>query len=76
MGYCHICGQLSVQSCLALLQDPARARSLGETGPRQTDSEFSHATMVRRIEDVYRSALDRTSAPDVSAEGPELRTTP
>ena len=45
MGYCHICGQLSVQSCLTLLQDPARARSLGETGPRQTDSEFSHATM-------------------------------
>jgi hypothetical protein len=32
--------------------------------------------MVRRIEDVYRSALDRTSAPDVAVEEPELRTTP
>ena len=29
---------------------------------------FSHATMVRRIEDVYRVALDRTPAPNVAPE--------
>jgi hypothetical protein len=49
---------------------------LGEAGLRQADSEFSHATMVRRIEDVYRVALDRTPPPNVAAEEPELRTTP
>jgi hypothetical protein len=49
---------------------------LGEAGHRQADTEFSHATMVRRIEDFYRVALDRTPAPNVAAEEPELRTTP
>jgi hypothetical protein len=32
--------------------------------------------MVRRIESVYRAALDRASVPDVGAEEPEVRTTP
>jgi glycosyltransferase involved in cell wall biosynthesis len=58
-----------------LLRDPARARALGEAGRRRAGSEFSHATMVRRIEAVYAGALGRPPAPDAAAE-PELRTTP
>ena len=61
---------------VALLLDPARARSLGEAGRRRATSEFSHAVMVRRIEDVYRDILGQpppqTITPD---EEPELRTT-
>jgi glycosyltransferase involved in cell wall biosynthesis len=58
---------------LALLRDPARARSLGEAGRRRAASEFDQATMVRRIEDVYRDVLGWTAARNV--EEPELRTT-
>jgi glycosyltransferase involved in cell wall biosynthesis len=62
---------------LELLQDPARARSLGEAGRLRADSEVSHATMVRRIEAVYRAALGRPPlVPDATREEPELRTTP
>ena len=57
---------------LELLQDPARARSLGEAGRLRADSEFSHATMVRRIEDVYRAALRWPVAPDAARGEPEL----
>jgi hypothetical protein len=32
--------------------------------------------MVRRIEDVYRDALNRASVPDVAAKEPDLRTAP
>jgi glycosyltransferase involved in cell wall biosynthesis len=45
-----------------LLQDPARAHRLGEAGRRRTENEFSHDALVRRIEGVYRSALDGKSA--------------
>jgi glycosyltransferase involved in cell wall biosynthesis len=58
---------------LALLRDPARARSLGEAGRRRAAAEFGHATMVRRIEDVYREVLGWPAARNV--EEPELRTT-
>jgi glycosyltransferase involved in cell wall biosynthesis len=34
----------------ALLRDPAYARRLGETGRLRTENEFSHETLVRRIE--------------------------
>jgi glycosyltransferase involved in cell wall biosynthesis len=57
-----------------LLRDPAYAKRLGEAGRRRSENEFGHATLVRRIEGVYRTALDRTSAPNVAAEEPELRT--
>jgi glycosyltransferase involved in cell wall biosynthesis len=61
---------------LGLLQNPDRARSLGEAALRRADSEFNHATMVRRIEAVYRAALGRPPLPDATREEPELRTTP
>ena len=60
---------------LALLRDPARARRLGEAGRRRAASTFSHATMVRQIEDVYRGVLGRPAAKSAVPEEPELRTT-
>jgi glycosyltransferase involved in cell wall biosynthesis len=44
---------------LELLQDPARARRLGEAGRRRANSKFAHAAMVRKIEAVYEAALGR-----------------
>jgi glycosyltransferase involved in cell wall biosynthesis len=46
----------------ALLRDPDYARRLGEAGVRRTENEFSHEMMVRRIEAVYRAALDGAPA--------------
>jgi glycosyltransferase involved in cell wall biosynthesis len=61
---------------VALLRDPARARSLGEAGRRRATSEFSHAVMVRRIEDVYRDILGQPPPQSITPEEePELRTT-
>jgi glycosyltransferase involved in cell wall biosynthesis len=61
---------------VALLRDPARARSLGEAGRRRATSEFSHAAMVRRIEDVYRDILGQPAPQSITPdEEPELRTT-
>jgi glycosyltransferase involved in cell wall biosynthesis len=60
---------------LALLRDPDRAHCLGEAGRRRATSQFSHTTMVRRIEDVYRDVLGRPAAQSVSPGEPELRTT-
>jgi glycosyltransferase involved in cell wall biosynthesis len=57
---------------LRLLRDPARARSLGEAGRRRAASEFSHATMVERIEAVYRAVPGLPVAPDSAREEPEL----
>lgn len=60
---------------LDLLRDPARARHLGEAGRWRATSEFSHANMVWRIEDVYRAVLGRPAARNVAPEEPELWTT-
>ncbi len=46
----------------SLLEDPARARRLGEAGRRRTENEFSHDALVRRIEAVYRIALGEETA--------------
>jgi glycosyltransferase involved in cell wall biosynthesis len=56
----------------ALLRDPAYARRLGEAGRRRTENEFSHETLVRRIEAVYRTAIDGAAAPGGARE-PEIR---
>jgi glycosyltransferase involved in cell wall biosynthesis len=48
----------------ALLRDPAYARRLGETGRLRTENEFSHETLVRRIEGVYRAAIDGKAVQD------------
>jgi glycosyltransferase involved in cell wall biosynthesis len=60
---------------LALLRDPPRSRRLGEAGRRRVASRFSHATMVRQIEDVYRDVLGRPAAQSIAHGEPELRTT-
>jgi glycosyltransferase involved in cell wall biosynthesis len=60
---------------LALLRDPPRARRLGEAGRRRVASRFSHATMVRQIEDLYRDVLGRPAAQSIAHGEPELRTT-
>jgi L-malate glycosyltransferase len=46
----------------SLLEDPARARRLGETGRRRTENEFSYDALVRRIEAVYHIALGEETA--------------
>jgi len=63
------------EALLDLLRDPGRARRLGEAGRRRATSEFGHATMVGRIEDVYRAVLGRPAARSIAPEEPELRTT-
>ena len=61
---------------LELLQDPDRARRLGEAGRRRADSEFAHAGMVRKIEAVYHAALGRPPARGDAPEKPEFRIDP
>jgi len=63
------------EALLALLRDPDHARRLGEAGRRRASSQFSHAAMVRQIEDVYHSVVDRPAAQSTAPEEPELRTT-
>jgi len=63
------------EALLDLLRDHAHARRLGEAGRRRATSEFGHPTMVRRIEDVYRAALDLPATRCIASEEPELRTT-
>jgi glycosyltransferase involved in cell wall biosynthesis len=46
----------------SLLEDPARACRLGETGRRRTENEFSYDALVRRIEAVYHIALGEETA--------------
>jgi glycosyltransferase involved in cell wall biosynthesis len=55
----------------ALLRDSHCARRLGEAGRRRTENEFSHETMVRRIEGVYRAAIDGMVERDAACE-PEI----
>lgn len=55
----------------ALLGDPAHAHRLGEAGRRRTENEFSHEVLVRRIEVVYRAALDGENGQDATRE-PEV----
>ena len=55
----------------ALLLDPAYARRLGEAGRLRTENEFSHETLVRRIEIVYRAALDGDTVRGAARE-PEI----
>jgi glycosyltransferase involved in cell wall biosynthesis len=55
----------------ALLRDPAYARRLGEAGRLRTENEFSHETLVRRIEVVYRAALDGDTVRGAARE-PEI----
>jgi len=63
-----------VEALGALLRDPAYARRLGEAGRRRTENEFSHETMVRRIEGVYRATLDgKTVQESVKAKVPSAR---
>jgi glycosyltransferase involved in cell wall biosynthesis len=47
---------------LRLLEDPGFARALGEAGSLRAATEFGYATMLRRIEAVYRAALGRPPA--------------
>jgi glycosyltransferase involved in cell wall biosynthesis len=63
------------EALLDLLRDPSRARRLGEAGRRRATSEFGHPTMVKRIEDVYRSVLGRPATHSAIPEEPKLRTT-
>ena len=42
---------------LSLLRDPERAWRMGEAGRLRAETEFSHETMVRKVEGLYREAL-------------------
>jgi len=59
---------------LGLLRSPTRARDLGEAGRQRWASEFNHATMVRRVEAVYRSALGKPAVQGATPEELELQT--
>ena len=61
---------------VGLLRNPARARRLGEAGRQRWASEFSYATMVRRVEAVYRTALGKPAAQAAIPEELELHTEP
>lgn len=61
---------------LGLLQDAGRTRRMGEAGRRRAATEFSHATMVGRIEAVYRDVLGLPSAPTGAAEEAEVPVAP
>ncbi len=61
---------------LEVLQDPGRARRLGEAARRRADSEFAHATMVGRIQTVYGAALGRRPSQSAAPEGPCFRVDP
>ena len=56
---------------LRLLGDPGFGRALGEAGRLRAATEFGYATMLRRIEAVYRAALGQPSAQQ--SEIPEKR---
>ncbi len=61
---------------LCLLREPTYARRLGEAGRRRAVSEFGYATLLRRVEVVYRAALARRdSAGRTTCEEAWLRTT-
>ena len=62
------------EALLELLREPARARRLGEAGRRRATSEFSYATMVGRIEAVYRAVLGKSAMRSATPEEQELRT--
>lgn len=57
---------------LRLLRDPAYARSLDETGRERAASEFSYATMLQRIEPVYRAALGQPPAQSITSKELEI----
>ena len=59
---------------LGLLRSPTCARDLGEAGRQRWASEFNHATMVRRVEAVYRSALGKPAVQGATPEELELQT--
>jgi glycosyltransferase involved in cell wall biosynthesis len=59
---------------LGLLRNPARARRLGEAGRQRWTSEFSYATMVGRVEAVYRSALGRPAMQGATPDEQEIQT--
>ena len=54
---------------LDLLRHPDKARALGDAARRKAASEFSHAAMMRRVQSVYRAALDASAAGTVEEPG-------
>lgn len=61
---------------LELLQDPNLVRRMGEAGRRRAAIEFGHATMVGRIEEVYRDVLGLPQVPNTVSEEPEPKVVP
>jgi glycosyltransferase involved in cell wall biosynthesis len=61
------------EACIRLLQHPDWGRRMGEAGRQRAASQFSHAAMVERIEDVYQMLL-RQQVSSVALHGtvPEL----
>ncbi len=61
---------------LELLRNPDLARRMGEAGRRRVTSEFGHATMVGRIEEVYRAVLGLQPVPSTVSEEPGIGVVP
>lgn len=61
---------------LELLQDPNLVRRMGEVGRRRAATEFGHATMVGRIEEVYRDVLGLPPVPNTVSEEPKPKVVP
>ena len=56
---------------LELLEDPGLASRMGAAGHRKSATEFSHAKMVERVTEVYRTALGLPPASGATLDEPE-----
>lgn len=58
---------------LELLEDPVRARALGEAGRQLVRCEFNLEKMVKETADVYRQAIAEATQPEVRDQKSEVR---
>jgi glycosyltransferase involved in cell wall biosynthesis len=63
------------EACLELLQDPLCAHRMGQKARLREEAEFSHATMVSRIESIYSGLLKRPVTSHANSEDLRLRST-
>jgi glycosyltransferase involved in cell wall biosynthesis len=61
------------EAVLELLEDPGLARRMGAAGRRKSATDFSHAKMLERAMEVYRTALGLPPASGATLDEPEAR---
>jgi len=60
------------EAILSLLQNPQRARVLGEAGRRRSLDRYQYDSMLNRVEEVYRQVLGRELSATNSREKPQV----